>query len=74
MNNSGLVISPIDILKLYKIAKFKTQEQMLTFVAKKQGFTQAGGVLQTDKAAQVVLDDIIDGKIKYYSEVPASSN
>jgi len=44
---------------------------MLSFVAKKQGFTEAGGVLQTDKAAEVILHDIIDGKIKYYTDVPS---
>lgn len=70
MSTPNRVISLIDIMKAYKIAKFKDTEQMLQFVAKKRKLMAAGDVPKLEEAAVIVMDDLIDGKIKYFTEVP----
>jgi len=68
MSKSSMVIGTLDILKAYKIAKFKNFETMLKFIAKKLNLAEAGGKLLLEKAAEVVIDDLMSGKIKYYTE------
>ena len=59
-----------DILKLYHIAQYKTAEEMLEMLAKKKASLRAGGKASADDAAQTVLRDFMNGKIKYSTPVP----
>lgn len=63
-------VEEAEILKLYKIAKYKSVETMLGQVARKKGLLKAGGVANMDEAARAVIRDFLNGKIKYYTAPP----
>ena len=70
MNSPGRIVSLVDIMKTYKIAKFSSTEQMLSSVAKKKGLLEKGNKPQLEEAAELVIEDFIAGKIKFYTDIP----
>jgi nuclear GTP-binding protein len=59
-----------EILKLYKIGKYKSVEAMLGQVARKKGLLRHGGIANMDEAARSVIRDFLNGKIKYWTAPP----
>jgi nuclear GTP-binding protein len=54
----------------YKIAEFADATQFLNLVAKKCGKIKKDGIPDVAKAAQLILNDWISGKLSYYSQPP----
>jgi len=58
------------LLKFYRLARFENADGFLSQVARKRGFLQAGGIVNTDMAARQVIRDFLNGKIAYHTAPP----
>ncbi|XP_077429367.1 guanine nucleotide-binding protein-like 3 [Vanacampus margaritifer] len=54
------------ILLQYNIANYRNHAEFLTLLAKKRGFLQKGGVVNTVQAASAFLDDWTGAKMSYH--------
>lgn len=61
-----------EFLKLYKIGKWTSTENMLGQVARKKGLIKAGGIANLDEAARSILRDYQNGKIPYFTVPPVT--
>ena len=59
-----------DILKLYRIADYDNAKEFLINVAMTRGRLKKGGIPDLEGTAQMVLQDWVAGRIKYYSLPP----
>jgi nuclear GTP-binding protein len=62
------------LLKYYRIAKFKTTEQFLASVARKKGQLSAGGVPNIDETARQVIRDYLNGKLTFFTQPPVDDD
>lgn len=49
---------------------FSVVEELLGHICRKKGFLKSGGVPNMDQAARKVIQDYLDGKMKYFTPVP----
>ncbi|CAG0920365.1 unnamed protein product, partial [Notodromas monacha] len=54
----------------YKIPKFETTDELLVLLAKRFGQLKRGGIVDTDQAARMLINNWNSGKIKYWTEPP----
>lgn len=59
-----------ELLRLYEINPYKSQDEFLGQIARKKGFLQAGGIANFDQTARSVIRDFLNGKIKYFTAPP----
>eukprot|EP01022_Parablepharisma_sp_SALTPOND_P027725 TRINITY_DN675_c0_g1_i10.p3 TRINITY_DN675_c0_g1~~TRINITY_DN675_c0_g1_i10.p3 ORF type:complete len:353 (-),score=76.26 TRINITY_DN675_c0_g1_i10:6119-7177(-) len=57
-----------DMLLHYEIPDYTNTQEFLAYVARKEGFLLKGGLPDYDAAARKVLNDWVQGKIRYYQE------
>jgi len=57
------------LLELYEIAEFDNVNEFLDNIAKKNHFLMKKGYVDTERAARFIINDIIEGKIKYESNI-----
>ena len=58
-------ISHDTLLELYEIADFNCHVEFLENISKNKNFKIKGGYLDVERAARYIIQDVIDGKIKY---------
>ncbi|ESO11270.1 hypothetical protein HELRODRAFT_194872 [Helobdella robusta] len=62
------------LMLLYTLPDFKDINEFLQLVAKRYGLLKKGGLLDTTKAAKIIIKDWNGGKIRYYTEPPEQYN
>ncbi|MBN3308698.1 GNL3 protein, partial [Amia calva] len=58
------------IMLQYNVPDFRNALEFLTFLAKKRGYLQKGGIPDTEKAAAIFLNDWTGAKMSYHSKPP----
>ncbi|XP_061543957.1 guanine nucleotide-binding protein-like 3 [Phycodurus eques] len=58
------------IMLNYNIANYRTSGDFLTLLARKRGFLQKGGILNTKQAASSFLDDWTGAVLRYHCKAP----
>jgi len=58
------------LMKLYKIARFGSEQEFMQLVCQSRGKMKKGGVLDLEGGARSVLQDWFAGKIPYYTQPP----
>lgn len=63
-------ITKEQLMTIYDIADFKNVEELLLFIAHRNGKLHRGGVPDLDEAARIIINDWNFGKIPFYTQPP----
>ena len=67
-------VDAVSMMEHYAIPAFDSLRQFLVHVGKRRGKLMAGGVIDREAAARVVLRDWNEGKIPFFTPVPAENS